>query len=222
MNESDFLARISHRLGREQVATQAPERSEVGIPEFWTAYQLSPSERIARFQERLEQLGGEVRMATDLATLKTVLTELLQELSPKRIGAWDDSLLNEWGVDTILNSYDTVKWGTDAPSDFVSTDVGITGCEFAIADTGTIGVSCGAGRGRSVHLLPPVHIAIVRASQIYTRLGEALENVAERLPRIDSYIHFVTGPSRSSDIENDQSIGVHGPAAVIAVVVGNQ
>lgn len=95
-------------------------------------------------------------------------------------------------------------------------EVGITGADFAIAETGTLVIASGLGRPRAVSLLPRLHVALVRQSQLVSRLGSGLMRVRSGKP---SAVHFVTGPSRTSDIENDLSIGVHGPARVLTIVL---
>jgi L-lactate dehydrogenase complex protein LldG len=67
-------------------------------------------------------------------------------------------------------------------------------------------------------LLPSVHIAVLFASQIRPDLGAAFEALAAR-SGLPSAAHVITGPSRTSDIENDLTIGVHGPSAVTAIVI---
>lgn len=210
------MTRISARLGREHAPVKVPERDVIGVPGFWSEMHLSPQGRLEMFRDRLTALGGDVRIVSDLAGLQTELTSILEELGAGKIGIWNDPELHEW-LGVVLEGRDVRRWGVDAPEAFTDTDLGITGSAYAIADTGTLVLSCAGGRGRSVHLLPAVHLAVVGASQMRDRLGEALEALKRR--DLDSYIHFVTGPSRSSDIENDQSIGVHGPAAEIVIVV---
>ena len=69
-----------------------------------------------------------------------------------------------------------------------------------------------------VSLLPPVHVAVIRPAQLLPSLAEAIRRVgqAKELP---SSLVLITGPSRSADIENDLSIGVHGPGSVHAVLL---
>lgn len=221
MNRADFLGQISKRLGRP-TPTEAPSRDVVGVPEFWSAKHMAQSERMKQFCKCLGDLGAEVYVVPDIDAMQRKLGEFLQDLHPRQIGIWNDEVLCEW-VHPVLTTQSVLTWGVDAPDGFTSTDVGITGCAYAVADTGTLVLSCGGGRGRSVHLLPSVHIAIVKRSQLRHRLGEALEELSRSTEAgcLDSYVHFVTGPSRSSDIENDQSIGVHGPAAEVVFVVEN-
>ena len=94
-------------------------------------------------------------------------------------------------------------------------DIGITGVDYAIAETGSVVVVPRQGLSRLVSLLPPIHVAIVRPSQIL----ECLEDIfiLRRLAYyqgdedMGSYMNFITGPSRTADIEQTLVIGVHGP-----------
>ncbi len=219
MNEADFFANIARRLGRTEPLTKAPTRDVVGAPEFWHEYELPLDERIARFQVELENLGGHVGVYDTVAHLRAGLAELLRQLSPSRIGTWSGDTLAEFRLDEVLEPFEVLRWGEHAVEGFASVDVGITGCAYAVADTGTLVMKSDPFRGRSVSLLPSVHIALVHAHQIRTRLGEVLEELARECENMASSVHFISGPSRSSDIENDQTIGVHGPAAVYALVV---
>jgi L-lactate dehydrogenase complex protein LldG len=86
-------------------------------------------------------------------------------------------------------------------------------------NTGSLVLSASTTRPRQVSLLPTVHLALVREDQLVDRMGEALSSYASGA--MPSAVHFVTGPSRTSDIENDLSIGVHGPAAVSVILWRN-
>ncbi|WP_067924954.1 LutC/YkgG family protein [Alicyclobacillus shizuokensis] len=214
MEEQAFLARIRERLGRQDGAPVAPYRR--GAPEFWTGRSLSSADRVSTFVERFAQQGGQAWVCPDLTDLHNRLEGFLRDLAPPAIGVWGGDTLKEFQIDGLLARFTVLRWGEAPAKSFADTHVGITGCAAAIADTGTLMMAADAWRGRSVHLLPTVHIALLHARQIKTRLGEALPKPGERVP---SSLHFVSGPSRSSDIENDLSIGVHGPAAVYALVL---
>jgi L-lactate dehydrogenase complex protein LldG len=96
--------------------------------------------------------------------------------------------------------------------------VGITTVDHAVVNTGTLALSAGPGRPRSVSLLPSVHLALVRESQLVDRIGIAFESYRGSGRAPSSAVYFITGPSRTSDIENDLTIGVHGPAAVSVIL----
>jgi L-lactate dehydrogenase complex protein LldG len=63
-----------------------------------------------------------------------------------------------------------------------------------------------------------LHLALVRETQLVDRLAQAFIGYRRGTPAWASATHFITGPSRTSDIENDLSIGVHGPAAVSVIL----
>lgn len=104
-----------------------------------------------------------------------------------------------------------------APDDVFAFDVGITTAQAAIADTGTLVLDSARERHRLVSLVPPVHIAIVDAATIFQTLGEALAFIHQN-GNISPAVTFVTGPSRTADIELTLAIGVHGPQELYVIV----
>ena len=96
-------------------------------------------------------------------------------------------------------------------------DVGISTAQAAIAETGTLVLDSACERHRLVSLVPPVHIAIVDASRIVETLGEALA-LLRRDKEISHAVTFVTGPSRTADIELTLAIGVHGPQELYVII----
>jgi L-lactate utilization protein LutC len=95
-------------------------------------------------------------------------------------------------------------------------DLGVTGAVAALATTGTVVQHAGRAGGRSASLLPPTHLCVLAASRIVASTAEVLRT----LPSSDdgqgppSNLVFVTGPSRSGDIEQIMALGVHGPVAI--------
>lgn len=101
-------------------------------------------------------------------------------------------------------------------------DIGLSTAEWAIAETGSLILTGGPGRGRTVTLLPPVHMAVLPADRIVPTVAEAIERYADGGAErtLPANLSFHTGPSRSGDIEMTLSIGVHGPGEVHVVLVG--
>jgi L-lactate dehydrogenase complex protein LldG len=96
--------------------------------------------------------------------------------------------------------------------------VGITGAEAALAESGTVVLSHGAGRPRMASLVPAVHIALVELAT----LSRTLAHWASENPRLASEttnLVLVTGPSRTGDIEQELNLGVHGPRHVHMVMI---
>jgi len=96
-------------------------------------------------------------------------------------------------------------------------EVGITDVDCVIAESGSLVISTN-GRIRNAWITPPIHIAIVRASQVLPDLVDLFESRADALDAASTTI--ITGPSKTADIEGVLVTGVHGPAAVEIVLVG--
>lgn len=103
----------------------------------------------------------------------------------------------------------------------IAADVGVTGVDHAIAETGSVSIAAGRGVSRLISLLPPVHVAIVRPSQIVPSLDELFSIRRNEFLEHGSldYANIISGPSRSADIEQTLIKGMHGPREVHMVVV---
>ena len=132
------------------------------------------------------------------------VTRILKNFGGRKIAISDAPLLNRLGI-------------TPSNSNMFEIDVGITTAQAAIAETGTLVLDSSRERNRLVSLVPPVHIAIVDASSIFQTLGEALAFIHED-GNISPAVTFITGPSRTADIELTLAIGVHGPQELHVIV----
>ncbi len=109
---------------------------------------------------------------------------------------------------------------------FIEAGAGITGANALIAETGTVVLVSNEGNVRLSSSLPPVHIVVAGIDKLTSTLRDATA-MLEMLPRaatgqpISSYVSFITGPSRSADIELSLSLGVHGPRYVHIVLLDN-
>ncbi len=104
---------------------------------------------------------------------------------------------------------------TDSPfnaQDLEQCDVGISNCECLVAQTGSILISSTSSGGRSLSVLPPHHILIAHKSQLVSDLIEAISFLRNRYgENLPAYLSFITGPSRTGDIERILVLGAHGP-----------
>lgn len=103
-------------------------------------------------------------------------------------------------------------------------DIGLSGADYVIAETGTLALSTLPGQMRGVSLLPPVHVAVVKHSQIVGTMADCLailqdEGQANVQDRLTSCVSFITGPSRTGDIELSLTVGVHGPGELHLVIL---
>jgi L-lactate dehydrogenase complex protein LldG len=223
MDRQAFLDRIAGRLGRT-LPRQAPPRSEIGVPDFH-AHAEPPADLVAQFETELTNIGGRVKRADTVAHASEVLRQELAEWKPAAIVTWARSEFASWNMGWLWDEMRARAYGDigfASEEEFreavFAADVGVTTVEFAVSATGSLAISAAPTRPRAVSLAPTMHVALVRKSQIVPRMGLALDGFS-RKPSMPSAIHFISGPSRTSDIENDLSIGVHGPAALLAIVV---
>ncbi len=110
--------------------------------------------------------------------------------------------------------------------DFIKAEAGISGANFAIAESGTLVLISNEGNARLVTSLPPVHIALVTVEKFVETLEQAVTliktlTVASSGMKLTSYVSFITGPSRTSDIEKQVIKGVHGPEEVHIIILDN-
>ena len=93
---------------------------------------------------------------------------------------------------------------------------GVSRASYGLADTGSVVLAASPEEPRSRHLLPDVHVSLLREDRILPGLAELFATVGGELP---SALAIVTGPSRSADIEQRLVVGVHGPAEVHVVLL---
>jgi L-lactate dehydrogenase complex protein LldG len=102
-------------------------------------------------------------------------------------------------------------------------ELGLSGVDYVIAETGTLVLTAQAGQMRGVSLLPPVHVAVARTSQVIATLADYLllvqQEGADVQQALSSCVSFVTGPSRTGDIELKLTVGVHGPGDLHLVLL---
>jgi L-lactate dehydrogenase complex protein LldG len=154
--------------------------------------------------------GGVARRVPTTGAARDCVGEMLAGFEARTVCHWDG--------DALVAALDPATLGAPAPP--ARADAGITGAERGIAATGTLVLTYGAGCGRSVGLLPDVHIAVLAADRIVADLPSALQLAYAGGGPPPAAITLVTGPSASSDIEKIRVTGVHGPRRMGVVVVG--
>jgi L-lactate utilization protein LutC len=174
-------------------------------------------------------VGGEVYVVSDLAAAREVVWRLCREANVQTALCWQHELLDRLGLSQSLADVGIERIDHDSlvpqPVDLqrlsiLAADVGITSCEFALAETGSLVMLSRPGRERVASLLPPMHIAVVERSQILPDLYDAIARLqamgGEGLP---SNVVLITGPSKTGDMELELTTGVHGPGRWCVVVI---
>jgi len=134
---------------------------------------------------------------------------LAEHRLPRAAVVWPDVARLDWNAHGI-----SVRSGPARADDAV----GITGVYCAIAETGTLALLSGADTPATVSLLPETHIAIVPTARIVAHMEDCFARVHAERDGIPRAINFVSGPSRTADIEQTVTVGAHGPYRVLIVL----
>ncbi|MGH7277839.1 MAG: LutC/YkgG family protein [Candidatus Rokuibacteriota bacterium] len=218
-----FPATVSERPAAPAAVAETIRRE---LAERWP-------ETLERFRREFERVGGVFHRVAVAAEVPTVVARIARERQSHRLIAWPAAVL---GVDvTVL-----VREGFEIASmpggevgaatergalreTIAAADLGVTGADLAVAETGNLVLVSGRGRPRSTSLLPPFHVAVFDRSVLVESLqqmGVFLEAWhAGAAPADGGAINVITGPSRTADIELTLTRGVHGPKEVHAVFV---
>ncbi|MBI2855364.1 MAG: lactate utilization protein, partial [Chloroflexi bacterium] len=189
-----------------------------------------------RLESELKAVSATVIRAASLGQAWDYIALLARERSASLVVRTTHSILGESPLDQRLVDLGTQVFVTSASDVAVSEErlalvkercaqaqIGITGVDYAVAETGTLVLLTGPGTGRLPSLLPPLHIALVEKRQVVGTLEELLAILAERHLRpgepFNSCVTFITGPSRSSDIEMTITLGVHGPKELHVIII---
>ena len=219
-DRTEFLQSIRHRTrtGKYQ-PTRAPDVA--WTPGGSTRERASIEDPATRFLEELEAVGGYGRKVTDLSEARDYILSLVEERNAKLLLRWDVEELDEIGVDEPLKEAEAkvVVWRDleDLRETVANADIGLTTAEWAIAETGSLVLAGGSGKGRSVTLLPPVHVAVLPVDRVLGTVPDAIGKYSDG--GLPANLCFHTGPSRTGDIEMTLSIGVHGPGEIHVLLV---
>jgi L-lactate dehydrogenase complex protein LldG len=200
--EADLRARITAH-GRNLV----PERATV----------LDHRARIDLFVAMAEDVQASVTRVSSLDEVpETVARYLAEENLPAELLLAPDPFLDQipWDVRPLLK----IRRGRAGAEDAVS----LTPCFAAIAETGTLMLISGAHTPTTLNFLPDTHIVVVRGDQVVATYEDGWDRlrICGPLPRT---VNFITGPSRTGDIEQRIELGAHGPRRlhIIMVEAGN-
>lgn len=197
-----ILGRIRVALREMAPIPPAGARGEVFPP-------LSPDELLPRFEREFAALKGSFHCVASLEEARARLAELAATRGWGRLAFSPDdgvaSLAANLPGARVLELGEGGAW-LDA------FDAGVTGCDALVARTGSIALTAQSGFGRALSVLPPAHVVVARRAQLVAEIADALSRLASRYGRSwPSMLSFITGPSRTADIEKILVLGAHGP-----------
>ncbi|MCW2277387.1 LutC/YkgG family protein [Heliophilum fasciatum] len=171
------------------------------------------------FKKRAEAVGANVfRVATYAAAMDVVAT-YVQETGAKRVHIAPHEELEKMQWRERL-SPKGVHLSTELNrQELAQADIGLSFLSYAVAETGSVLSATESPLARAVSMLPPTHIAVVPAAGILPTVGDALQALYTAEDSLPGYISFISGPSRTADIERVLTIGVHGPSRLLVICV---
>jgi L-lactate dehydrogenase complex protein LldG len=216
MDRTTFLDRVrnaAHNGRAYRVHTQP-------IPPG-TGYVGTTTDRCAHFSAEANAVGGEAIVVEGHTAAREALAELLEIYAVRSSLVWQHPVLDRLEISALLATKnvsidDFSSLSNLSPAEqrtrVLGLNIGITSCDSAIAETGTLVMLHRPGHERMTSLVPPVHVAIVEESQILPDLFDVFAQL--QLPSagpLPSNITLITGPSKTGDIELQLTTGVHGP-----------
>jgi L-lactate dehydrogenase complex protein LldG len=209
----NILARIRARQAKPAIATEA-EREAMRAHIAAHAHSPRPAadwETVARFRERALGLSSTVDEVEALAAVPVAVARYLGAASlPLAAACWAEFAALDWGAAGVEIAAREAR-----DSDLV----GITGAYCAIAETGTLMTLSGRQTPAVTSLLPETHIAIVSVSRVVRGMEEAWKLLREERRHPPRAVSFISGPSRTADIEQTVTLGAHGPYRVHVILV---
>jgi L-lactate dehydrogenase complex protein LldG len=193
---------------RERATRIAP--LPVSVQPWLPAVGETLEEQIELFRRNAEDLQAEFHVCANLNEAIQHVKNLATAGRWKKIGRHSGEL-----TDAIARELHLAEVRTDngyAVDDLESCDVALTECEALVAQTGSVLVSAPGAGGRALSVLPPHHVVLARQHQMVPDLGAALHRMQEKFKdHFPSFLSFISGPSRTGDIERILVLGAHGP-----------
>ena len=192
---------IRRSLGRTARAPLRPPPAIYGprLPE-------SLDSEVDRFIVEIKKLSG-VGQILSPADVDSALKTLVTEQNVRKATVWETHHLRQLGITEILNSLGVGLIPPNADKyEMAQCDLGVTEADYLLPETGTLVLRSSAEKPRGVSLLPRVHLAVVRPEILRADLHQVFAEAKD-----SHYLVFITGPSRTADIELTVTLGVHGP-----------
>jgi L-lactate dehydrogenase complex protein LldG len=220
------LARITEALREEaprhHEKLEKPASASVTAPfrEWLPPVGPSRKEQIALFAQQSEALRTEFRECASVEAAAKHIAKVAAESEWKTLalhaGRLTDAVAEHLPETLALLRVDA---GYDKEA-LEACDAGFTECESLIAQTGSVCITGRSSGGRALSVLPPHHIAIASKDQVVTDLAAAYELLAQKYQgNYPSFLSFITGPSRTGDIERILVLGAHGPKRLTVLLV---
>lgn len=161
---------------------------------------------IETFLNEVKKLSG-VGQRLSSSEIDRSLKILVEEQNIRKATVWETPHLRQLGITEILNSLGIELVSPNANKhEMALCDLGITEADYLLPETGTLVLKSSFAQPRAVSLLPRIHLAVVRPEMVRADMHQVFAESKD-----DHYLVFISGPSRTADIELTVTLGVHGP-----------
>jgi L-lactate dehydrogenase complex protein LldG len=221
-----ILARISEALREEAPryheapAKLAPKGVTAPFREWLPPVGETSKDQIALFAKQSVALHTEFRECPSESAAAKYIAALAKEFQWKRI-ALHAGELTDAVAEKLPSTLELLRVSRGyKKEELEACDAGLTECESLIAQTGSVCVTGRSSGGRALSVLPPHHIVIAHVKQLLPDLTAAYESLAQKYrAKYPSFVSFITGPSRTGDIERILVLGAHGPKKLTVLLI---
>jgi L-lactate dehydrogenase complex protein LldG len=244
-NQEAFISCVRTALGKQAAESrQAANIFNREMPAETRAILERIKNRTAEDRKRLletlieaaEPINLKVIPANDIGTVATAIGGIVRDKDPewgdpKSVAAWQHPLIESLNLPDALTDRGVPVFFTDLQKTdelnlrrrVIASYIGVTSADFCMADTATLVMRTRPGQARTVSLLPSIHIAVIEIDQIIADLKELYAllkwDPQKRKEGITNCMTFISGPSKTADIEATMVDGAHGPREVYTFVV---
>lgn len=215
MDRDTFLTRV----GQATLTSVLPS-----APAFYPELpDLPAAEPVALFRARAQTVNAVVHGPVSRHGVPRAVAGIAAGHNASRFMAWDDlpvsgvaSALASAGLDRV--DHEVGEDRLDHNLGYMDLDVGVTGADGALAESGSLILCHGEGRPRMASLIPEIHIALLDTGLIHRSLAHWAREYPDLAAGTTNLV-LVTGPSRTADIEQQLNLGVHGPRHLHVVLI---
>lgn len=208
----DILGRVRRGVGKDDFAG----RRAAAVASLTTVERgpqpVINADLVGRFQAKAEYLSSTVAA---VATLAEVPSAVAAYLAANGLAGEAVATADVGGLDWAASGLSVAaRPAVDADK------TGISGCFCAIAESGTLMLLSGPQTPATISLLPETHIALVDVSRIVATMEDAFALLRTERGSLPRAVNFISGPSRTGDIEQTIVLGAHGPCRVHLILIG--
>lgn len=190
-----------------------PERGQVG-------YQGAGADLLGRFRAEFVAAGGQLHLVSDSSGAAAIILDLVRSRSIRRVLMGHGEVLDTLPLIESLRSAGTeildVASSDNEKNEWFTADLGVSGVDYLIAETGSVVLASRPDQPRSLSLLPPIHVAVAQRRQLLPDLFDLFAAYGEDVP---ACLSIITGPSKTGDIELRLVTGVHGPGEIHVILI---